>query len=137
MSTHKLTRAARQLLNQIHKLARTLTKGLVLWLLRSLLVLGRQPMFARAGFVLPTTVLLLLVLTLTVGSIGYRTYTRTNQAIGARQQRVIFNAATPAIDRARSKLEFLFDFLAVFPVRIGFWGCSITMDEPFNQAIPT
>jgi hypothetical protein len=109
MSTRKLTRAVRQLFNQMRKLAKTLTKGFVLWLLRALLVLGRQPLLARSGFVLPTTVLLLLVLTLTVGSIGYRAYTRTNQTIGERQQRVIFNAATPAIDRAKAKLEFLFD----------------------------
>jgi hypothetical protein len=59
--------------------------------------------------VLPTTVLLLLVLTLTVGSIGLRTYTRAQQTIGERQQRVIYNAATPAIDRAKAKLEYLFD----------------------------
>ncbi|HEY9619174.1 MAG TPA: hormogonium polysaccharide biosynthesis protein HpsA [Crinalium sp.] len=109
MSTRKLTRATRQLFNQIQKVSRTLTKGVIHWLLRALLVLGRQPLLARSGFVLPTTVLLLLVLTLTVGSIGYRAYTRTNQTIGERQQRVIFNAATPAVDRAKSKLEFLFD----------------------------
>ncbi|HEY9646657.1 MAG TPA: hormogonium polysaccharide biosynthesis protein HpsA, partial [Chroococcidiopsis sp.] len=44
-----------------------------------------------------------------VGSIGYRTYSRAQQTIGERQQRVIYNAATPAIDRAKAKLEFLFD----------------------------
>ncbi|MBE9177732.1 hypothetical protein IQ268_03950 [Oculatella sp. LEGE 06141] len=73
------------------------------------MVIGRQPLFAKAGFVLPTTVLLLLVVTLTVGSIGYRTYTRSQQTMGERQQRVIYNAATPAIDRAKAKLEYLFD----------------------------
>jgi hypothetical protein len=46
---------------------------------------------------------------LTVGAIGFRTFTRTQQTIGERQQRVIYNAATPAIDRAKAKLEFLFD----------------------------
>jgi hypothetical protein len=109
MSTPKLIGIAQQALRQIRQAAKTFTKGFVTGLLRGLLVLGRQPLTARSGFVLPTTVLLLLVLTLTVGSIGFRTYTRTQQTIGERQQRVIFNAATPAIDRARAKLEFLFD----------------------------
>jgi hypothetical protein len=53
--------------------------------------------------------MLLLVVTLTVGSISLRTLSRTGQIIGDRQQRVIYNAATPAIDRAKAKLEFLFD----------------------------
>lgn len=109
MSTRKLNRAIQTLLLQIRQLARATTKGLVRWLLRNLLILGRQPKLARAGFVLPTTVLLLLVVLLTVGSIGYRTYTRTTQTIGERQQKVIYNAATPAIDRAKAKLEYLFD----------------------------
>ncbi|NJO66508.1 MAG: hypothetical protein HC832_02995, partial [Leptolyngbyaceae cyanobacterium RM1_405_57] len=85
------------------------TKKIVTGFLRNLLLIGRRPRLSRAGFVLPTTVLLLLVATLTVGSITYRTYTRTTQTIGDRQQRVIYNAATPAIDRARSKLEYLFN----------------------------
>ncbi|MDX2214619.1 MAG: hormogonium polysaccharide biosynthesis protein HpsA [Oculatellaceae cyanobacterium bins.114] len=109
MSTRKLTRAVQELIQQINKTSKSLSKGVVLWLLRNLLVIGRQPLLAKSGFVLPTTVLLLLVLTLTVGSIGYRTYTRSVQAVGDRQQQVIYNAATPAIDRAKSKLEYLFD----------------------------
>ncbi|MGF1536832.1 MAG: hormogonium polysaccharide biosynthesis protein HpsA [Elainellaceae cyanobacterium] len=68
-----------------------------------------QPRPAQAGFILPTVVLLLLVVSLTVGSITLRTFTRTTQAIGDRQQQVIQNAATPAIDRAKAKLEYLFN----------------------------
>ncbi|HEY9629592.1 MAG TPA: hormogonium polysaccharide biosynthesis protein HpsA [Coleofasciculaceae cyanobacterium] len=108
MSTPKIIRATQHLLQQISRMARTLTKGLVSWLLRNWLIFGRRSA-AQAGFVLPTTILLLLVVTLTVGSIGYRTFTRSQQTIGERRQRVIYNAATPAIDRAKSKIEFLFD----------------------------
>jgi hypothetical protein len=93
----------------IQRANRVLVRRFVNRLFGGLLRLGRIPQLSRAGFVLPTTVLLLLVVTLTVGSIGYRTYTRTQQTIGERQQRVVYNAATPAVDRARSKLEFLFD----------------------------
>lgn len=108
MSNRKLIRATQRLLSQIHQFAKKLTRSVVLWLLRGLLLIGRQPKPIR-GFVLPTTILLLLLLTLTVGAITLRTYNRTNQAIGERQQRVIYNAATPAIDRAKAKLEYLFN----------------------------
>jgi len=108
MSNRTLIRATQQLLSQIHQSAKKLTRSLVLWFLRGLLLIGRQPKSVR-GFVLPTTVLLLLLLTLTVGAITLRTYNRTNQAIGERQQRVVYNAATPAIDRAKAKLEYMFN----------------------------
>lgn len=84
-------------------------KGMVRWLLRVLLKVDQRPRWTSAGFVLPTTIMLLLIVTLTVGSISLRTLSRTTQTIGDRQQRVIYNAATPAIDRAKAKLEFLFD----------------------------
>lgn len=109
MSTSKIMRAIQNLLKQMRRMARSLTKGFISWLLRGLLVVGGRPFASIAGFVLPTTVLLLLVVVLTVGAIGYRTYTRSQQAIGERQQRVIYNAATPAIDRAKAKLEFMFN----------------------------
>ena len=69
----------------------------------------RQRRMGMAGFVLPTTTLLLLVIALTVGAIIHRAYSHTNQIIGESQQRVIYNAASPAIDRARAKLESMFD----------------------------
>ena len=108
MSTPKIIRAAQALLRQVSRIASGLTKGLVGWLLRGLLLIGRQPA-SQAGFVLPTTILLLLVVVLTVGAIGYRTFTRSQQAITDRQQQVVYNAATPVIDRAKSKIEFLLD----------------------------
>ncbi len=108
MSTPKLIRAVQALLRQVSRVASGLTKGLISWLLRNLLRLGRRPA-SQAGFVLPTTILLLLIVVLTVGAIGYRTFTRSQQAIIDRQQQVVSNAATPVIDRAKSKIEFLLD----------------------------
>lgn len=108
MSTPKVIRAAQSLLREVSRLSRGITKSLVSWLLRGLLVIGRQPL-SKAGFILPTTVLLLLVVVLTVGAIGYRTFSRSQQAITERQQQVVYNAATPVIDRAKSKIEFLLD----------------------------
>lgn len=109
MTNRRLNRAIRRILSAARNLAQRTTKAFVLWMLRGLLLYGRQPVARHTGFVLPTTVLLLLVLTLTVGAITLRTYNRTQQAIGERQQRVVYNAATPTIDRAKAKLEFMFN----------------------------
>jgi len=57
---------------------------------------------------LPTVTLMLLVLSLVVGTLVFRTFNRTAEVIGQRQQRALYNAATPAIDRAKLKLEYLF-----------------------------
>ncbi len=108
MSNRKLAKAIQGLFRAIKRLHYTVTKGLVNWLLRSALKNNRGNRLA-SGFVLPTTVLLVLVVALTVGALTYRAYNRNAQVIGQNQQRIIYNAATPAIDRARSKLEFLFD----------------------------
>ncbi len=109
MSTRNQSRVVQTILRQIWNFPGILIKGVMLQIMRSLFVIGRHTRMGQAGFVLPTTVLLLLVVTLAVGSITLRTYSRTQQTIGQRQQQVIYNAATPAIDRAKAKLEFLFD----------------------------
>jgi hypothetical protein len=109
MSNRKLAQALQKLTREIQRLHRKLNRALVNWLLRSAFVAygrGRSPV---AGFVLPTTVLLLLVVTVAVGAMTLRAFDRNIQVIANTQQKVIYNAATPAIDRARSKLEFLFD----------------------------
>ncbi|MDC0835922.1 hormogonium polysaccharide biosynthesis protein HpsA [Geitlerinema sp. CS-897] len=88
-----------------------------------------EPLFSRrrrhrrlnpSGFVLPTAIMLLLVMALVVGAILLRTVTRTEQAILIRRDRVIYNAATPAIDRAKAKIEYMF-----------------TQDERIPQGIPS
>jgi hypothetical protein len=48
------------------------------------------------------------MVTLTATALTYRTFSRSSQVISQRQQQVVYNAATPAIDRARAKIEFLF-----------------------------
>ena len=63
---------------------------------------------SQAGFVLPTTALLLVVVALTITALSLRTLNRTEQVVADRAQKVIYNAATPAIDRAKAKLEKLF-----------------------------
>ncbi|MBM0743268.1 hypothetical protein JOY44_16890 [Phormidium sp. CLA17] len=106
MSDRKLAKKLQPILKQVWKLSRRLSKTLVNWLLRTVFLLNRQP--RNAGFVLPTTVFLILVVSLTVGALTFRAFNSTTRTIGNVKSREIYNAATPAIDRARSKLDYLF-----------------------------
>ncbi|PSN10527.1 hypothetical protein C7271_25905, partial [filamentous cyanobacterium CCP5] len=81
---------------------------MVTGLLQLVLLANRPARLARSGFVLPTTVLLVLMVVLTATALTYRSFTRSDMAISQREQQVISNAATPAIDRAKAKIEFLF-----------------------------
>ncbi|QQE64247.1 hypothetical protein GFS31_09270 [Leptolyngbya sp. BL0902] len=96
------------LLRKIWQFPRTVLKRFIQDLLRLTLLSTRPRRMAQAGFVLPTTVLLVLMVVLTATALTYRTFTRSEQAIVQREQQVIANAATPAIDRAKAKIEFLF-----------------------------
>lgn len=108
MSNRNLSKAIQALTREITRLCRSMTKRTINWLLRFAFVVSRR-VSPNSGVILPTTILLILVVSLSVGALTYRAYTRNTQVIAQNQQRVIYNAATPAIDRARSKLEFLFD----------------------------
>jgi hypothetical protein len=109
MSNRKLAKAIQNLSREVQKLYRQINRATVNWLLRSAFVANRRGQSAVAGFILPTAVLLILILTLTVGAMTLRAFDRNVQVITNAQEKVLYNAATPAIDRARSKLEFLFD----------------------------
>ncbi|MEM6349346.1 MAG: hormogonium polysaccharide biosynthesis protein HpsA [Cyanobacteria bacterium P01_D01_bin.14] len=78
------------------------------WLLRFWFWANRSARTGQAGFVLPTTVLLLLMVSLTVGALSYRSFTRVNQTIAYRSQQTVDSFAEPAIDRAKAKIEYLF-----------------------------
>jgi hypothetical protein len=83
----------------------SLSRDSFFWLWRSG-ALGRPA--TQEGFILPTVTLLLLILSLVVGLLIFRTFNRTEQVSGERKQKVIYNYATPAVDRAKAKIEYLF-----------------------------
>jgi hypothetical protein len=76
---------------------------------------SKQRFLAKTGFILPTIAILLLIMSLVVSSLLFRSVNRTTQTIAERNQQIIYNAATPAIDRAKAKLEYLFRQDARFP----------------------
>lgn len=105
MSADKQThRTNRKPFSNFKRLSQRFMSGL----LRSLFLLHQPSRTSRAGFVLPTTVLLLLMVTLTVGAMSYRTFSRTTQTIAYRDQQVVDSLAAPAVDRAKAKIEYLF-----------------------------
>lgn len=106
MAKKQFNQALEKLLRSAMQLNQKLTSQEHFWLMRSGFV-GRQA-HPEGGFILPTVSLLLVMLSLVLGILIFRTSNRTNQIIGERQQRQIFNATTPAIERAKAKLEFLF-----------------------------
>ncbi|HSM81809.1 MAG TPA: hypothetical protein VLS96_08985, partial [Nodosilinea sp.] len=105
----------RHLLRRALRFPKAAIKRLVTGLLQLVLLANRPARLARAGFVLPTTVLLVLMVVLTATALTYRSFTRSDMAISQREQQVISNAATPAIDRAKAKIEFLFQTDNRFP----------------------
>ena len=103
---------------QIFKLFQAAIRGLIKSLLRSWYRLSRQFRFSQAGFVLPTITVVLLIFSIVVGSLLFGASQRTTEVIGERENQVIYNAATPAIERAKAKLEYLFQSDDRFPVGV-------------------
>lgn len=74
------------------------------WLLRSLMVMRQS---ATAGFVLPTVAMVSLVIVLLTTAILVRSFDRSRSASNLRVSEAALNAATPALDRARAKIDAL------------------------------
>ncbi|NET11182.1 MAG: hypothetical protein F6K16_42175 [Symploca sp. SIO2B6] len=103
-------------------------KRVIKWQIRVLFSLSRS---RASGFVFPTTLLLLMVVSLAISIITLRTYNHSQVTVQARNQQVIYNTATPAIDRAKAKLEYLFQKDPRFPS--GLPG-EITLEELLGDA---
>jgi type II secretory pathway pseudopilin PulG len=109
-SSKKPLKIVQKLIRQIWQLSRTATKKLMSLILRGLFVFGRRsPRFSGAGFVLPTVVMVLLVLVLLTSAILFRSFDRSKNASNIRASQASIAAASPAIERAKAKIDKLFD----------------------------
>lgn len=100
---------AKHLFHSVRRLGRAVIKGLVNWLLRVLMRLwGNPSRLTQQGFVLPTVVMVMLVVTLLTTAIVFRSFDRAKNASNFRVNQTVLNAATPGIDRAKAKIEALF-----------------------------
>jgi len=82
------------------------------WLLRNLLIVirrvRRHTRLSKAGFVLPTVTMVSLVVVLLTTAMMIRSFDRSRSASTLRVNEAVLNAATPALERARTKLDALF-----------------------------
>jgi type II secretory pathway pseudopilin PulG len=84
-------------------------KKQIVWLLRALfLTKKRQRSTVNAGFVLPTVAMVALVVVLLTTAILLRSFDRSQNASNVRVNQAVLNAAIPALDRAKAKLNKLF-----------------------------
>ena len=109
MSTRKRIGAKQPLFYQAWKRSRAAIKGLMAWLLRILFMAQRPARLAKAGFVLPTVVMVTLVVTLLTSAILARSFDRAQIASNYRVSEEVLNAALPALDRAQAKIDALFE----------------------------
>lgn len=79
-----------------------------LWLLRCFLITRRQSDWINAGFVLPTVVMVSLVVVLLTTAILFRSFERSKNASNVRVNEAVLNAASPALERAKAKIDQLF-----------------------------
>ncbi|MEW5859396.1 MAG: hormogonium polysaccharide biosynthesis protein HpsA, partial [Cyanobacteriota bacterium] len=106
-SRNKLVKAIQNLFRQMMQLARVITKTLMNWLLRSLMVIGRGSKLAKAGFILPTVTMVILVVILLTTAMVFRSFDRSKNASNVRVSQATLAAATPALDRAKAKISAL------------------------------
>ncbi|MBF2064901.1 MAG: hypothetical protein IGS39_10845 [Calothrix sp. C42_A2020_038] len=83
-------------------------KKLLLLLLQSLFITRKKSKSANAGFVLPTVAMVSIVVILLTVAIVFRSFERSKTASNVRVNQAVLQAATPAIDRARAKINKLF-----------------------------
>lgn len=76
-------------------------------LLRLMILSNKSPMLAKAGFVLPTVTMVMSVVVLLTIAISLRSFDRVEQARNVRINQAVLSAATPALDRAKAKLQNL------------------------------
>ncbi|AFY50936.1 hypothetical protein Nos7524_5212 [Nostoc sp. PCC 7524] len=108
---HQLFKARRQLFKKIKLLSKqsfSAIKKPIIWLLRNLFVTKKRRSSANAGFVLPTVVMVALVVVLLTTAILFRSFERSKNASNVRVNETVLRAAAPALDRAKAKLDKLF-----------------------------
>ncbi|MBD1836048.1 hypothetical protein H6F61_26025 [Cyanobacteria bacterium FACHB-472] len=110
MSPHKkLLKAIQNLFREMVQIAKAVTKKLMNWLLRSILVTGRKANLPNAGFILPTVTMVILVVILLTTAMVFRSFERSKNASNVRVNQAVLAAATPALDRAKAKISALLE----------------------------
>lgn len=104
---HQLVKAITKFSQQFIRKFLLSSQKCINWLLRTIFRLNKKRGTANAGFVLPTVAMVSIVVVLLTTAILFRSFERAKNASNVRVNTVVINAATPAIDRARAKLDTL------------------------------
>ncbi|MEG4453763.1 hormogonium polysaccharide biosynthesis protein HpsA [Microcoleus sp. N9_A1] len=107
MFKSKLSKVIVSLLRRIAGVTRSGAKRLMRAMLQALMAMGRRARLPMAGFVLPTVTMVLLVVILLTVAITLRSFDRANTARNVRVNQQVLAAATPALDRAKAKIQYL------------------------------
>ncbi|MBE9187547.1 hypothetical protein IQ270_23590 [Microcoleus sp. LEGE 07076] len=107
MFKSKLSKVIVSLLRRIAGVTRSGAKRLMRAMLQALMAMSRRARLPVAGFVLPTVTMVLLVVILLTVAITLRSFDRANTARNVRVNQQVLAAATPALDRAKAKINFL------------------------------
>ncbi|MCY7382599.1 MAG: hypothetical protein LH628_08485, partial [Microcoleus sp. CAN_BIN18] len=107
MFKSKLSKVIVSLLRRIAGVTRSGAKRLMRAMLQALMAMGRRARLPVAGFVLPTVTMVLLVVILLTVAITLRSFDRANMARNVRVNQQVLAAATPAIDRAKAKIQYI------------------------------
>ncbi|UKO97151.1 hormogonium polysaccharide biosynthesis protein HpsA [Nostoc sp. UHCC 0870] len=103
----QLFKGKKKLLQRLLKKFLSAINKPIIWLLRNLFV-NKKRRTENAGFVLPTVVMVSLVVVLLTTAILFRSFERSKNASNVRVNETVLRAATPALDRAKAKVEQLF-----------------------------
>ncbi|MEH1925324.1 hormogonium polysaccharide biosynthesis protein HpsA [Nostoc sp.] len=105
----QLVKAIQKTFKQISKQFLSTINKQIIWLLRAIFGTRRKRGSENAGFLLPTVAMVLIVVVLLTTVILFRSFERSKNASNVRVNEAVLNAASPALDRARAKLDKLFD----------------------------
>ncbi|BAY88577.1 MULTISPECIES: hormogonium polysaccharide biosynthesis protein HpsA [unclassified Tolypothrix] len=104
----QLVKAITKLLKNFTRKCLSKTKKQIIWLLRAIFTTRRKRGSVNAGFVLPTVAMVALVVVLLTTAILFRSFERSKNASNVRVNEIVLRASAPALDRAKSKLDKLF-----------------------------
>jgi hypothetical protein len=103
----QLFKAIQKTFKQISKQFLSAINKQIIWLIRAFFGNRRRHGSANAGFILPTVAMVTLVVVLLTTAILFRSFERSKNASNVRVNEAVLNAATPATDRARAKIDAL------------------------------
>ena len=109
MSKYKLVRSIQYLIKQMGLLLQLVSRQTVSLLARVRKIITRRTKLENSGFVLPTVTMVMLVVVLLSIAMLLRSFDRAEVARNVRIDQATLAAATPALDRAKAKIEEMFN----------------------------